>query len=149
MLFAAVFIVTLAGCGGEMTDEEAVKAVVEDMAEAAEAKDAGRIKDHISRDYSDPGGMGYQEMKAFLALQMMQSEHISVFLRKVDVEVKGDKAYANVRALIGRGEKPAANEEDPGTDRSGFVFDLTFVKQDGDWLMTEAIYRQVPVMEAL
>jgi len=151
IVFAALAagIVGTTGCGKKMTDEEQVKAVIKDMADAAEAKDARRIKDHISPDYSDPSGMDYDQIKGFLALQMMQSEHITVFLRKTDVEVAGEKAYATVRAVIARGEKPAANENDTDTERGGFVFDLTFVKHDGEWLMTKAIYRQVPIMKVL
>jgi len=155
LLAAAVFAVLAiglfgtSGCGGKMTDEEQVRAVIKDMAEAAEARDARRIKEHISPDYSDPSGMDYDQLKGFLALQMMQSEHITVFLRKTDVEVVGDKAYATVRAVIARGEKPAANENDTDTQRSGFVFDLTFEKREGEWLMSKAIYRQVPIMKAL
>jgi ketosteroid isomerase-like protein len=139
----------LASCGEKMSEEDRVRAVIQDMADAAEAKDARRIKDHISPDYSDPHGMDYQEIKGFIAIQMMQSMHISVFIRKTEVEIKADKAYATVKAIIARGDKPAANEEDTDTQRSGFIFDLTFRKTGGEWMMTEAIHRQVPIMEAI
>jgi len=139
----------LHGCKGTMSDEDRVWAVIEDMAQAAEAKDPGRLKDHISKDYSDPAGNDYKAIKGLIAYQFLRTGNITVFLRRHEIKVEGGHARATVRAVISTGRKVSdAADAEPGSS-GGFVFDLEFVRDGSDWLLTSAIWRRVGIAEAL
>ncbi len=149
LLCALAFTGTLVSCSSGMTDEDRVWAAVKDMADAAEKKDIGRLKDHISKSYRDPSGNDYDQLKGFILYHFMRSGDISVFLRKHEVSVKGDKAYVTVRAVISKGRKVSdVSEAEPGST-GGFIFDLEFERDGSDWLMSSAIWRQVSITEAL
>ncbi|MBI5190634.1 MAG: hypothetical protein HZA22_08150 [Nitrospirae bacterium] len=139
----------LHGCGGEQTDEDLIKAAIQEMAEGAEAKDLGRVKGHISDGYKDPAGNDYQALKGIMAFYFMQPESINVFLRRQEVEIRDGKGYATVRAVISRGAKAESVTDLVPSEAGGFIFDFTFEKEGGDWMLTSAIWRQVGMAEAL
>jgi hypothetical protein len=138
LLFALV--VFLPACKGKPNDEDAVKAVMKEMADSAGKKDISGVMKHIARDYKDASGNDYGQIKGVLAMYFIQPEGISVFLRKQHIEVKGEKAAAVVNAVVSRGQ---------ATEASGFVFDLSFKKMDGEWMLTSALWRQVGIGQAL
>jgi len=152
VLFAALVILSLAilpSCKPKVSDEEQIKAAVVEMAKAAEAKDVSAVKGHISKNYKDPAGNDYNAMKGILAYYFMQPEGISVFLREQKVELRGEKGYDTVRAVISRGGKVDSAVSVLPSEAGGFILDLTFEKEDGDWMLTSAIWREVGVGEAL
>jgi hypothetical protein len=150
VLALLVFVpVVLPGCKGKVSDEERVWAVIKDMADAAEAKDAGRLKGHISKDYSDPAGNDYTAVKGLIAYQFLRTGSISVFLRRHDIKVEGARAHATVRAVISTGKKVSDVEEAERGGAGGFIFDLEFTRDGSDWLLSSAIWRQVGIAEAL
>lgn len=139
----------LPSCGDKDTDEDLIKAAISDMAEGAEAKDPGRIKEHISDSYKDPAGNDYRALKGIMAFYFMQPESINVFLRRQEIEIKDGKGYATVRAVISRGRKAEGITDLVPEQTGGFIFDFTFENEGGDWMLTSAIWRQVGMAEAL
>lgn len=153
LLTAAMLVfclpVLLGGCAEKLPDEDAVRAVIKDMADAANHKDASRLKSHISKAYSDPAGNDYDALKGIIAYHFISADSINVFLRKTDVEVKGDKAYATVNTVISKGNKVESISDLVPESAGGFIFDFEFVRDGSDWLLTSAIWRQVGVAEVL
>src|SRR5512135_2004556 len=98
LAFAAV----LPACKGKQAGEEAVRAVIKDMAESAGKKDVSGVMKHIDREYKDAEGDNFDAIKGVLTMYFVQPESINVFLRKQHIEVKGDKAAAVVNAVISR-----------------------------------------------
>jgi len=141
--------VVLNGCKGEISEEDRVWAVIKDMAQAAEAKDPGRLKDHISGGYSDPAGNDYTAIKGLIAYQFLRTGDISVFLRRHDIKVEGDRANATVRAVITTGRKVSDVADAEAGSAEGFIFDLEFVRDGSDWLLSSAIWRRIGITEAL
>ena len=148
-LFVSGVFFFLPGCGGGKTDADKIKAAVNDMAEGAQAKDFARVKKHIAKEYRDPSGNDYDALKAMMLYQFMQQGDLSIFLRRQQVEVAGDRAKMSVKAVISRGPKVSDIKDVGQTDSGGFIFDLSFEKRGGDWLLVSAVWRQVSVLEAM
>ena len=149
ILALMVFPVFLPACKGKVTEEDAVKAVIQDMAGFAQKKDVYGVMKHVAPEYSDSSGNNYDSLKGMLAMYFIQPEGISVFLRKQHIEVKGDKAAAVVNAIVSRGKKVEDLKDLLPTEAAGFVFDLSFKKVDGDWKLTSALWRRVVIAEVL
>ncbi|HEX9860233.1 MAG TPA: hypothetical protein VGB23_03450, partial [Nitrospirota bacterium] len=145
VLLTASLALMTPGCGKGVSEEDAVRAVIEDMADAANHKDAGRLKEHISGSYKDPGGNDHDALKGIIAYNFIRADSINVFLRKTDIKVNGDRAHATVRAVISRGGKVESMADLVPESAAGFIFDFEFTKDGSDWLLTSAIWRQVGV----
>jgi len=149
LLLSGVFFLQLPGCGRGGTDAERIKAAVKEMAEGAEAKDFGRVKKHIAKDYHDPSGNDYDALKGIMLYYFMQQGDIGVFLRRHQVDVNGGRARMSLNAVITRGAKVSDIKDIGKAEAAGFIFDLTFEKRGGDWLLVSAVWRQVGIMEAM
>ena len=141
--------VLLDACGGGMSEEDRVKVVIGDVVKAAGDKDLDGVKRHISKRYRDPAGNDYEALKGIVLFYFMQPEGISLFTRRQRVEVKGDKAIVTLNAVISRGQKVKSIKDLVPAESGGFVFDLTFEREGGKWLLTSATWRQVGMAEAL
>ncbi len=149
LLVLMAFSAVLPACKGKQAGEEAVRAVIKDMAESAGKKDVSGVMKHIDREYKDAEGNNYDAIKGVLTMYFVQLESINVFLRKQHIEVKGDKAAAVVNAVVSRGRKVQDVKDLLPTEAGGFVFDLSFENKDGNWVVTSALWRQVGVAQAL
>lgn len=149
LLLSGAFFLSLPGCGKGGTDADRIKAVVKEMAEGAQAKDISRVKKHIAKEYMDPTGNDYNALKGIMLYYFMQQGDINIFLRRQQVEVKGDRAKMSLNAVISRGAKVSDIKEIGQAEAAGFIFDLTFEKRGSDWLLVSAVWRQVGIMEAV
>lgn len=149
LFLSGAFFLLLPGCGKGESDADKVKSVVADMAAGAEAKDIAHVKKHIAKEYRDPSGNDYDALKGLMLFYFMQRPDINVFLRRQQVEVNGDRAKMSMNAVISRGAKVADIKDIGQAEASGFIFDLTFQRRGGDWLLVSAVWRQVGVLEAM
>ena len=112
-------------------DEAAIRAAIEDMRTAAEAKDVGRFMSHVSGDYQDDS-----QNNAFIIRQMIMRvltgfDSLKVHVEDVRVTVTGDTAYATMNVTTeavrnGKLENPFGSDQAPERPR------VTF-KKDGEW----------------
>jgi hypothetical protein len=65
---AAMFATTilLAACGTKTSDEEQVRALIDAIEAAAEARDTSDVLDHVADDYTDSGGFDKNQLRNFL-----------------------------------------------------------------------------------
>jgi hypothetical protein len=149
LFLSGAFFLSLPGCGKGESDADRIKATVKEMAEGAEAKDIARVKRHIAKEYRDPAGNDYDALKGIMLYYFMQQGDINVFLRRQELDVKGDRAKMSMNAVISRGAKVSDIKDIGQAETAGFIFDLTFEKRGSDWLLVSAIWRQVGITEAL
>jgi hypothetical protein len=149
LFLSGVFFFLLPGCGNGGSDADKIEAVVKDMAEGAQAKDISRVKKHIAKEYQDPAGNDYDSLKGIMLFYFMQQGDINIFLRRQQVEVNGDRAKMSMNAVISRGAKVSDIKDIGQAEAAGFIFDLTFKRRGGDWLLDSAVWRQVGIMEAM
>ena len=68
MKFLTVLILsaTLAACGSKSSDEDEVRALVDAVETAAEARDTSDVLEHVAEDYSDSSGLDKRGLQDFL-----------------------------------------------------------------------------------
>jgi hypothetical protein len=63
-----IFFVTilLAACGAKSSDEAQVRALIDEVETAAEARDTSDVLEHVARDFADSGGLDKMQLRDFL-----------------------------------------------------------------------------------
>jgi hypothetical protein len=120
--------------------EDRVRATLEAVEQAAEARDVGALKDHISDDYSDARGNDKQKIAGLATFHFMQNRgvHLLVQVRKVVVEKPGEARAVAIAAMAGR---PIPGPEAlPALNASLYYFDVELHEEDGEWRITRATW---------
>ena len=63
ILLATIF---LAACGTTTSDEQQVRALIDEVETAAEARDTSDVLEHVSETYADSGGLDKTQLQDFL-----------------------------------------------------------------------------------
>jgi hypothetical protein len=63
ILLATIF---LAACGAKTSDEQQVRALIDEVETAAEARDTSDVLAHVSDDFADSGGLDKTQLQDFL-----------------------------------------------------------------------------------
>ena len=56
----------LAACGATTSDEQQVRALIDEVETAAEARDTSDVLEHVSDDFADSGGLDKTQLRNFL-----------------------------------------------------------------------------------
>ena len=137
-------LIFVMGCS-RPSDEAAIRAVVDKAVEAAESKDAGGFMKLISKDYKDDSGNDYNAVKGILLYQLFRSDNVRVFIRGLDVEIKGDKAVVNAKAVLTRGADVKGLKDIPPEAASVMMFSVVLRKEDCKWKAVAAKWEQTGV----
>jgi ketosteroid isomerase-like protein len=114
-------------------DDKTIRIMIEDMRQAAEAKDASRLLKHFSPDYNDRDGNNKFIISQMVTRSLASVSELRVSVKNVDVLVTGERAWATLTVTAealkdGKVFFPFGSLEDPETPR------LTFKKTStGDW----------------
>jgi hypothetical protein len=63
ILLATIF---LAACGAKSSDEQRVRALIDEVETAAEARDTSDVLEHVAETYADSGGLDKTQLRDFL-----------------------------------------------------------------------------------
>jgi len=61
-----LFTVLLAACAAPTSDEQQVRALIDAVETAAEARDASDVLEHVADDFADSGGLDKTQLRDFL-----------------------------------------------------------------------------------
>ena len=102
-----VAIGALAGCGDADSPEQQVRAVIDEMEAAAEARDVGELMEHLSEDFRDVNGMGAEEAARYARGYFIanQSVHLVTRVERIEFPTDGE---ARARVLVGMMGRDAA-----------------------------------------
>ena len=120
-------------CSKPLSEDERVKSVIEDFAASAGDKDIKRFLSHVSKSFSGDNGADYNGVKGILLAQFLRAEKVSVFVRGVKVEVKGETALADVKAVLISGREAKTIGDVLPNDAAGYRFSIIFKKEDNEW----------------
>jgi hypothetical protein len=137
-----VFLVLTNGCKKASFEDE-IKAIVKDAAIAAEAKDMKKVMGLISKDYKDSEGNDRDAVKGILFYHFMRGGDISVFITSIDAEASADSAVAEARAVLVMGKKIREIKDIVPEEAAGYGFTIFFKREDGDWKVRSAEWRNV------
>jgi hypothetical protein len=116
-------------------DEKAIRAVIEQMRTAAEAKNTAELMKHFSPNYKDRDGNNKFIIDQIVRRSLVRVDELRITIKSVDVLVMGDTARVSV-TVTGEAVKNGkvtyffGSEDEPETPH------LTFQKTStGDWLI--------------
>jgi hypothetical protein len=120
--------VLLSACGAKSTDEEQVRALIDSVEAAAEARDASDVLEHIADDYADSGGLDKSQLQNFLRGYFLAHPDLElvVNIESLDFPVDG-LAQAVVRVAT-------VALRDPDLQR----LKVEFRRVDGEWRIARA-----------
>lgn len=133
-------------CHKKISEEEQVRQVIRQVAEAASKRDlAGMIKP-TSKDFvgvikGNDEAMQRKMVKMMLFRYLRRDPAPQVILRSIDVEVHKDMANAKVLALVGRG--PVNLKQLGASQAQAMQFDLRLQKIEDDWKLKSAAYQPI------
>jgi len=134
-----VALATLLACSGDSTTpEEQVRTALAAIEAAAEARDVGELKEHVSEAYADARGQDKRAVSGLAAFHFMrnQSVHLLTLVRDVELPTPGE---ARATALVAMAGRPIPGPEAlAGLRADLYRFELELREEDGAWRVTGA-----------
>src|SRR5687768_3119225 len=130
-------LLTLTACGDADSPEQQVRAVIDKMEVAAEARDVSELVEHLSAEYRGPNGMTPGEAERYVRGYFIANQSIHLLTRVEEVEFPlPDEARARVLVgMVGR-DADAAGKWDLAADL--YEFKVTLRQEDGEWKVSFA-----------
>ncbi len=144
-----VAVLLAPACKKPVNEEDRVKAVINETAELARAKDIKAILENISKDYKDPDGNNRDALKGLLFVYFQGYEKVGIFVRDIQVTVDGDEAEAEVKTILTGGEDPESIGDVIPASAGGYLLNIKFVNEDGDWKVIRATWTDIGFTNAL
>lgn len=120
--------------------EEEVRRTVVSMTREAEEKNLSGVMDHIAESFHHTRGWGRDELKGFLAAQILRGTWMRIFVEDLETElVSPTEVKFSGRFLFGRSEADTPEKLAADTSLARYRIEGTFVKEaDGVWRATSA-----------
>jgi hypothetical protein len=130
-------------CSKSETPEAQLRALVAAAEVAAEKKEIGVLRGMVSDHYADSQGQDKRAVEGVLRFYFLRNQSIHLLTRTSSVTFpEKDRALAVV--YVGMAAQPVTNVDELERLRADlFRFEITFVKEDGDWRARSAEWRRV------
>jgi hypothetical protein len=124
----SVVVTLLAACGAKSSDEEQVRALIDTVEAAAEARDASDVLEHVADDYADSGGLDKTRLQSFLRGYFLAHPDLELVVDVESLEFPVDGlAHAVVRVAT-------IALRDPDLQR----LKVEFRRVEGEWRIVRA-----------
>jgi hypothetical protein len=131
-------LVLAAGCGGDGTPEDEIRALVNEAEAAAEERDAAALRDLVADDYRDPEGRDADDIRTYLHGYIALHPSLNLITRIDSIKLEGTE-QARIAVTVGMLGRTAG--DDAGWDLAGDVYrlDLRLAREDGGaWRLVRA-----------
>ena len=111
LIFVAAIL--LAACGAKSSDEEQVRALIDAVETAAEARDTSDVLEHVADDYADSHGFDKTQLQNFLRGYFLAHPKVELLvnIESLEFPVDGLAQASHLRRHGGTyGSRPAAPE---------------------------------------
>ena len=137
--WVAPFLISLAlltACADPGSPEQQVRAVIESMETAAEARDVGDLMEHISASYRDAQGQDRAEASRYARGYFIANQSVHLLTRIESLEFpSADEARVKLQVgMAGRGGETGSG----GLSADLHDFDLVLVQEGGEWKVSYA-----------
>jgi hypothetical protein len=140
-LVAAVLASLALACSAEPSPEDRVRAVLAALEAAAEARDVGLLKPHVSEAYKDDNGNDRRALLGLATAHFMRNESVYLLVRVNDVQLLAPGA-AQVDAFVALAGQPIRDATAlPELRADLYRFDVRLRDEDGEWRVTAADWR--------
>jgi len=125
ILLAAIL---LSACGSATSDEQQVRALIEEIESAAESRDASDVLEHVSPDYADSDGLDRTQLQNFLRGYFLAHPRLELAVNIESLEFPVDGLAQAVITVT------TVELTDPNRSR----LKVEFRRSGGDWQVTRA-----------
>jgi hypothetical protein len=152
VLLVVVVVLGMAGLalwwtGGE-TDEERIRTIIRDAAQAAEEKRIDGVVRGLSIRFSGHG-LDRRDARQVVAAHVLRGTWTAVIVARDEVVVAGDAARALVDVVLARSGRGTPLAQILPETATVHRFDLRFAREPDGWKVTEAAWRRISIEEAL
>ena len=137
--FSWVALLLLTACSDDGSPEQQVRAVIESMEVAAEARDVGDLMEHISASYRDAQGQDRTEASRYARGYFIANQSVHLLTRVESLEFPAPDE-ARVKLQVGMAGRAGAPGQ-AGLSADLYDFDLALVREDGEWKVSYADWR--------
>jgi hypothetical protein len=137
--FSWVALLLLTACSDDGSPEQQVRAVIESMEVAAEARDVGDLMEHISANYRDAQGQDRTEASRYARGYFIANQSVHLLTRVESLEFPAPDE-ARVKLQVGMAGRAGAPGQ-AGLSADLYDFDLALVREDGEWKVSYADWR--------
>lgn len=134
--------------GHRPTDEEQIRALFDQAAQAAEEKRIGDVVAGVSERFQGEG-LDKRAAKQLVAIQILRGTWVAVMISGASIEVRGDTARAVVHVVMSRSGKGTPLESLLPEQATVHRFGLELAREEGRWMVTTAAWRPITLQEAL
>ena len=141
LLFAVPVVVLIAIAGwvmykrSAMTEEAKVRELIEDAASAIEERSLMTCLSKLSPRFRDHWGRDKEVVSVILRQVVLRYQELSIRIRDLYVQLKGDRAEATFMVHVRGARKPGAQEVDLTREAGSDFFRLLLEKEDGEWMI--------------
>lgn len=145
----AVAALLLMACGGSpATPEAQLRALIDDVEQAAESHEISVFRNVVADDYQDEHGFNRQTVLRIVqgVLVRNQQIHLLSLVRRLDVE----EATASAVVLVAMAGQPIESTEALLNVRADLMrFDVDFVRRSDEWRVGAVEWRRAEVKDFL
>lgn len=122
----------LAACSDSGSPEQQVRAVIEQMEQAAENRDIGELASHLSQDYRDANGMDAEEAARYARGYFIanQSIHLLTRVEELTFPTEGE---ARAQVLVGMLGRDSAASDQWDLAAEVHTFKIALRHEDDEW----------------
>jgi hypothetical protein len=131
-------LAVLAGCSEDASPEQQVRAVIDSMEVAAEARDVGDLMEHVSTAYRSADGLDRAEAGRNIRGYLVANQSIHLLTRIESLEFPAPDE-ARVKLQVGMAGRGGQGTADLSADL--YDFDVVLVREDGEWKVSYADWR--------
>ncbi len=135
--FCTLLLACLAGCGDPETPEAQVRATLAAIEAAAEARDIGGVMDHVSSQFRDAYGRDGPALSRYVRGYFVANQSLHLLSRIEALEFPTPEE-ARAKVTVGVVSREAAQTNAWNLAAEIRDFDLTFVREDGEWKVAHA-----------
>jgi ketosteroid isomerase-like protein len=142
-LAIALVLGLVLGCSSDpRTPEERVRAAIAEFQRAANQKDQRPALNLISRDYKDPAGRDYQDLKGLVALHFLRGDSLFIYSRTEALELQEPELVRGT-VIAAMASTPISGIEALRRLRADvYRFEVEFREEDdGAWRLASAMWR--------
>ncbi|HKQ16215.1 MAG TPA: hypothetical protein VJT80_22540 [Steroidobacteraceae bacterium] len=122
----------LTACSDPGSPEQQVRAVLESMETAAEARDVGDLMEHISADYRDARGQDRTEASRYARGYFVANQSVHLLTRIESLEFPSPDE-ARVKLQVGM-----AGRDGSGVSTDLYHFKLALIREGDEWKVSYA-----------
>lgn len=129
-IMASLLLVLVAGSCSRSPDEDALRARIDDMVAAAEAREPRRFVEGVAEDFAGDHRLDRGGLQNMLRAQLLRNARVGITILSTDIVMHGERATVTQRVVLTGGEGGFIPEQ-----YRQLRIESGWRVQDGEWLV--------------